>query len=762
MNEIKARAAKTPLRTPRFNDIAPSLVLMLASRAAAIGMLPFGVALFAAVFDKSAAYIGIAAVCIGVMSAAGAAAVPKYLIAMILFWLFSRMYRKRDERIRSAVCGGSVLIGGCVMLLVSFNGAYDLFMLVTESIIASLMYIVFRKARIISDDFSKSGGMSAEEYVSAAVAIGVIIAGTGGIAFGPVRVSNILAVYTILITALYSTVAISGCTGLCIGFMCAMSSSECIVMMGIYGMSAVFSSFMNNYRKIGCAIGYVCGASVTFIYAKNMYNIPMNLLDVLLGVVLFIVTPGIMLEYFRAFFNRSMHIESVSPELRMREYLTMRLRRTGEAFRSLYEAFMAVSEGRLKKYSGDIGTILDETTERVCSGCKMCGKCWQTDFRRTYKNVLELIGIIETDGLLSKDNIPPRFCERCVRTDMFIQEINHVYELYKRDVLRRSDAVTTRNLISTQYNELNRLLAAMADDITDGFLFLEKEEERLVAELDKIDIAPYEVSVVESTSGNCEVYLRLPPVIKQTAVEGVISEVLGRAVSYERSEKGLCKYISRPGFDFDVSVLQLPEDGSEVNGDCVTVFTDGASRFYAIVADGMGSGSEARYESAAALRLLTGFLKAGFSVRTALGMLNSSMCLNMDNEIYSTVDILSVNLYTGEAELYKIGSAETIINCGDEVRSVTSRSAPVGIVSEIHPDCRKLKLREGDTILMLTDGITEAGYSISHTEWLKKIIIKPFENMDELSREVMDAALKKSRGRAKDDMSIIALRLQSV
>lgn len=313
MNKIKASAVKMPLRLPRLNDIAPSVLLILASRASAIGMLPFGIAFFAAVYDKSAAYIGIAAVCIGTASTAGAAAIPKYLIALIVFWLFTRMYKKKDEVFHAAACGASVLIGGSVMLLVRFNGSYDLFMLVTEGIIAALMYIVFKKSRIASDEISAKSSMTAEEYVSAAVSIGVIIAGTGGITSGPLRISNILSVYVILITALNSTVAISGCTGLCIGFMCAMASSDCIVMMGIYGMSAVFSSFMNSYRKIGCAIGYICGAAITFIYAKNKYIIPMNMFDVAVGTVLFLATPGIIIEYFRSFFNKSMHIESVSP-----------------------------------------------------------------------------------------------------------------------------------------------------------------------------------------------------------------------------------------------------------------------------------------------------------------------------------------------------------------------------------------------------------------------------------------------------------------
>lgn len=761
MKKIKAQEIIS-LRAPQLSDIIPSIMLLLASRAETLGMLPFGIAFFAAVYDKGAAYIGIAVMCIGIISAAGAAAVPKYLIAVMVFLIFSKLNRREGELWRSVLCGLASLAGGAAMLLIDFRGLYDIFILITESLIAALVYMVFAKARLIARDFARRERISAEEYISAAISAGIIISGLGGIAFGPVRPANILSVYAVMLAALNSTAAVAGSVGLCIGFMSAMSSSASMPMMGIFGMSGVFSSFLNNYKKIGCAIGFICGASVGLIYAGNMYDIPMSIYDALIAAVMFIATPHVVHEYFRSFFNKSMQVEAVSPELRMRDYLTMRLRRAGEAFSSLYECFLAVSDGRLKKYSDDIGIILDETTERVCRGCKMCGKCWQTDFRRTYKNILELISIIETQGTLTRENIPEHFCERCVRTRRFISEINHVYELYKREVLRRSDAVTARNLICAQYNELHRLLEDMAVDIEDGFGFLEQEEERIVDELDRLGIIPYEVSAVEAAGGCCEVYLRLPPAVKHTVVEGAVSDVLGRTVSYEKTVEGLSKYVSRPGYAFDSAVLQLPQAGSKANGDSVTVFTAGRGRFYAIAADGMGSGAEAQYESASALRLLTSFLKAGFGVKTALGILNSAMCLNMDNETYSTIDLLAVDLYTGKAELYKIGSAQTVVYSGDEPRTISSSSAPAGIIQSIDPDKKSLELKEGDVILIMTDGITEAGYTMSKTDWINNIIIKPHETMAQLAREVMDTALKKSRSIAKDDMSVIALRLMSM
>ena len=42
--------------------------------------------------------------------------------------------------------GGAVMVGGFVFLIYTYVGAYDILMLFVESIVTSLMYIIFKKA----------------------------------------------------------------------------------------------------------------------------------------------------------------------------------------------------------------------------------------------------------------------------------------------------------------------------------------------------------------------------------------------------------------------------------------------------------------------------------------------------------------------------------------------------------------------------------------------------------------------------------------
>ena len=80
----------------------------------------------------------------------------------------------------------------------------------------------------------------------------------------------------------------------------------------------------------------------------------------------------------------------------------------------------------------------------------------------------------------------------------------------------------------------------------------------------------------------------------------------------------------------------------------------------------MGSGSAACKESEMVLDLVERFLEAGFSVETAIRMMNSAMVMKGESDLYSTVDLCMVNLYDGAADFYKIGAAGSFIRHGQE------------------------------------------------------------------------------------------------
>lgn len=752
------------LRVPVPRDITANVLLLLASRAAVFGTFPFGIAMFAACFDKSIAYLGITVLCIGMMTTGVGVGLVKYLIAALLFWLFTRInppFRHNRRIMESVACGASVFIGGLAVLTYSFIGMYDVLLLFMESLISAIMYIIFKKAKGLADDMNGRSFAAQDELISAAVCLGVFITGLNGVVFPfDIHLASLASVYAVMSMALHCSLAAAGSGGLCIGFMSSMSSVDALLAMGIFGISALFGNLLKNFGKFGVAVGFLGGAAVALLYTQSSAAMPISVIDIAVGTVLFIATPKKLHDKIGAVFSKSLRLESLGSDIRLKEFLSDRLERSADAFKSLEECFSSASEKRLKLYNKEIGTLFDETAERVCEGCSMAQKCWQSDFAKTYRNIMMLLDTVETKGVLTIGSVPRQFRECCIRTETFVTEFNHVYELYKKNQVRTGEAVIGRDLVAKQYHEIANLMNGMSKEIEEGFTFREDLEAAAVSELDKRGIGVFEISAVESERGKIEITLSMTAGADNDEVAEVLSETAETPMGFDSLQKnGAVKFISKPRFSADVGVRRLSRDDSEISGDSVTVFTGEDYKLYAILSDGMGSGREAMLESHVTLKLLRQFLQSGFGIKTAISMINSALCLKLDYECFSTVDLMCIDLMTGAAEFYKIGAAESIICRGGNVETVFSVSLPVGMLPDVKIRKQIRKLEENDVVLMMSDGISEAGYGAVRTDWIKKQMKASYDTMDEMSEDIMNRAIKRNHDVVNDDMTVIAVRL---
>ncbi|MCD8391513.1 MAG: SpoIIE family protein phosphatase [Firmicutes bacterium] len=755
-----ARGAAARIRTPIIKDIAVSAILFLVSRAGVLDMFPFGVAFFAACFDINVAYLGVAVIFTSLIISGAGIATVKYIIAALLFWLFDKLRpdSAKTVPIEATACGVSVCVGGMFALIADFGDIYDILMLVTEGIISAMMFLVFSKAYRLIQTRKNRTQAAKDEIVSVAISAGVIITGFSGIVFPlGIKLTSAAAVYAVLTIAYHSTLSAAGSGGLCIGFMTSMVSSDAFVSMGLMGLCGLFSNLLKSFGKIGAAVGMIGGLAAAMLYAPGS-ALPITLLEAGIGALLFVLTPKKLHNFIQAFFSSTLTIENVSLETRVKDYLASRLGQLSSAFTALNACFSDASEKRLKMYSKEIGAMFDEVSERVCASCPKANKCWQSEFSSTYRMVMGLLNKIEKEGVLTA--APQEFKLKCSRSDTFIAEFNHVYEIYKNDMLRTGEAITNRDLISSQYKEISSVIDGISTEIEDGFVFREDFEEAAMNETDKYGINLFEISVVETTQGQLEIFAGLGMGSDLRRAEAVFTEITGTPIGYSGTEKnGIMRFVSKAKYEIDFAVKQQCKDYSRACGDSVSVFKSDDYRMYFLLSDGMGSGKRASEESRLTLKLLTEFLKSGFGVRNSIEMINSSLCLKLTDECFATIDLLSVDLMTGFSEFYKVGAAQSFVYTADGVDTVFSASIPAGMLKTVKVQEQTKRLVDGDTILMISDGVSEAGFTTVRTEWIKKEITGLYDNMEDMAENIINTAIRKSRDTVVDDMSVIAIRL---
>ena len=121
------------------------------------------------------------------------------------------------------------------------------------------------------------------------------------------------------------------------------------------------------------------------------------------------------------------------------------------------------------------------------------------------------------------------------------------------------------------------------------------------------------------------------------------------------------------------------------------------------------------------------------------------------------MDIGVIDLNSGKADIVKIGSPIGFIISGSAVKVLEGSALPLGILDCIRPDAASYDLQENDVLLFLSDGITDAFSSTADLYEILKSV--PANNPQQLADNLLQQALSAYGGKAKDDMTALAVRL---
>jgi len=121
-------------------------------------------------------------------------------------------------------------------------------------------------------------------------------------------------------------------------------------------------------------------------------------------------------------------------------------------------------------------------------------------------------------------------------------------------------------------------------------------------------------------------------------------------------------------------------------------------------------------------------------------------------------------LKKGILETIKMGACSTYIKRDKEdIDLVSSSSLPVGILSDIKLDRKTVKIKDGDYIIMVSDGILDAGKNNNMGDNWLIYFLKSIEttNPKEIANLILDRALEIQGGVVDDDMTVLVTKVYS-
>lgn len=225
--------------------------------------------------------------------------------------------------------------------------------------------------------------------------------------------------------------------------------------------------------------------------------------------------------------------------------------------------------------------------------------------------------------------------------------------------------------------------------------------------------------------------------------------------------RGALLFAERPRLCVRYARASRPIAGEEISGDSALCERLDAGRQLFAVSDGMGSGAPAHTESRAALSLVLQAFRAGFARPDALRTVNGLLVACRGDEMFSTLDLCVLNLDSGEAAFEKFSACPSYLLRGGKCRRIGGDAPPMGILDAVRSSAPTVRLIEGDVLLMLTDGVTDA-FGGEDAPLLRALgALAPIAGEPQALADALIArALSLCGGEAPDDMTVLAAKIE--
>lgn len=335
--------------------------------------------------------------------------------------------------------------------------------------------------------------------------------------------------------------------------------------------------------------------------------------------------------------------------------------------------------------------------------------------------------------------------------------LNRALTELRRSLLEEENAASGRALFAEQAHALADMLKKLAVAQSAPTGVHADSERALVRALARAGIGCDEVMVLGDLP---DIYLTVSGNFTQNRICRAATLALGIPLSLVMKrkiaeDKAVYLLHPTPRFDAAFGLASRVKQGEQACGDTSSIQRIDERRFLCALADGMGSGTYARRVSDCALTLIESLYRAGMAGETVLSTVNRLLAFNRE-ESFACVDIATIDLDTGRADIVKIGSPLAFLLSQSNVEMLESESLPLGILDGIHPTTLTRTLNDGDVLVFFSDGITAAfGSSADLSDFLCR---QPAANPQTLADKLLTEACNRA-GCVQDDMTVLAVRL---
>ncbi|TDT50301.1 stage II sporulation protein E [Fonticella tunisiensis] len=743
-------------------------------------MSPFGIAFFTAVFgvlEKKVAFItGLIAIAGYLSSYHGyhtAAQIGVGAILMIMMFAFNG--KNRVYKMSALAFISNLTLNIILGMKFDPDGVvlYDIIVMILESVIIVASSYIFTYAVPLYFQNKKRKILSKEELVCLSLIFAMIISGMPKIEYNGLSLGNMIALFLVLASGYTEGPTVGAASGAILGILSSISDFTMPVSLGIYAFCGLISGIFKHMGKFITAFSFILAGTLLSFYTAELFNIETIYLDTLIPALLFVVIPQSKYERLVLLIDgdkRSIELQKSYIE-RVKDVMGLKLAGISNTLSGLSEILEEKIDNELAR-KAEINGLVEKLADKVCAQCDSRDLCWKRELYYTYDSFVELLRLLERSGRITTSELPESLRRKCIRPNELIKQANHIFEIFKINNRWKKKLINSKVIVADQIRGISNLINSMMEEAATSMEFKNDIEEEIAVALDRKGLEFDDVLAIKNPRNKYEVTIyRCPCSGQQVCTKdfvNVISKTLGVRMIRDKSnckisnDASLCQFrlVEAENYNVVTSVSKMAKEN--ISGDSYSCVNLGEGRYMLALSDGMGSGAAASIESNATITLLEKFMEAGFERNTAIKAINSVLVLRSSEESFATIDMGLIDLYSGIGEFIKIGSGPTFIKSGMEVDVIKSTSLPVGILDEVDIESQIVEFKNGDMIVMVTDGVVDANDELKD-KWIVKAL-KEFDsgNPKDVADYIINRAKSYYGDRIKDDMTVMVSKIWKV
>jgi len=758
-------------------------------------IFPFGIAIIAAACSLNIP-IGAMVVLtlVGTYIGQGEVAALVHIITVVIFVVSMMIVRPKkivgteeNEQLKL----GKYVFFSCVLVqavkLVSTQMlVYNVLEAAMFCIITFIFYKIFVNSLGVINEYSKKKAFSIEEIIGASLMVAIAMSAFGGLEVFGLSIRNILCIFLVMFLGWKNGILVGGTAGITIGIVLGIIGINEPIMIAAFAVSGLLAGILNRFGKIGVIAGFIVGNAVlTYISNGNIVAL-IHLREIFIASIGLLVLPK----------KLELKMEDI---MGMTNYLPTDREKLLEASRDTAYKLSTVSDAIqeiAKTYDSDdkINTEIREKLEKeneqlfieeaINNLSGATNNSIYEEITDTSNNILKDLyrelcrkEELKADDLLivfAKNNnyIVGVEENKSVQNDIevILKVLNYTYQISKLNFIWKQKMIQSRKNVSNELNGVSKVISALATEITrkPEKDFDDKEKEiRALFKQKKIKVN--EIKIKKELNGKYGVclYRELGESNKYTlGIEKILSTVFEQNIKHHKTEileddSSMQVFLTQDNYTLNIGLAKLNKNNNKVSGDSYIKTTLNDGKHLIAISDGMGTGKNAKKSSSVAIKMLDRLLKEGFDKDASIELINSTMVLNSNEDMYATLDVAILDLYTGNIECIKNGACPTYVKSQGRVQQIQAISLPTGILSNIDLVVYEKDLQNEDIIVMCSDGIIESKTDAEDKEFWVKTLLEDLvtDNVQKIADIILAEARDNSYGIPKDDMTVIVLKV---